>query len=332
MEKPFHRDVEEKIAQFLDRNEIIIVRGPRQAGKTTLLDVIAGKINYKKEFLDLDVASNRNAIGESPAEYVKRFLGNGKLALFLDEIQRLDSAGEKMKILYDLFKGKVKIFASGSSSLEIKSKVLGFLVGRAILFDLYTFSFGEFVRAKDEGLYKILKERNKAFLNFVERGAPIPAPSFSEELLGLWKEYVVFGGYPEVVKAEKSSLKESLLSNLVDLYIEKDITSFFKIEDTREFEGFVKLLAFNDSQMLLLSNIAKDANLSFYKAKSYLNILENTYITRQIYPYYKNASTSIRKATKIYFLDSGIKELGAEESSSVRQQRRFGKTCGEFCI
>ena len=69
----------------------------------------------------------------------------------------------------------------------------------------------------------------------------------------------------------------------------------------------MKLLAFNDSQMLLLSNVAKDASLSFYRAKSYLGILENTYITRQIYPYYKNASTSIRKATKNYFLDLGLR-------------------------
>lgn len=330
MEKLFHRDIEDRILPFINRNEIIVVRGPRQAGKTTLMKLISQMIKYKKEFVDLDIPSNRRVISESPVDYAKRLVGNEKLALFLDEAQRLDNAGEIMKILYDTFKGQVKIFASGSSSLEIRSKVLGFLVGRAVLFDLYTFSFGEFLRAKDESLYRIFKEKNKSALDFIDNGSePLP-PALSEEMLSLWKEYLVFGGYPEVVKAGNPYLKESLLSNLINLYIEKDIVSFFKIEDTREFENFVKILSFNDSQMLLLSNMANDTNMTFYKAKSYLEVIENTYIAKRVYPYYRNASTSIRKTPKIYFLDLGLRNEVLKNLLPYGKRDDIGKLAENF--
>jgi predicted AAA+ superfamily ATPase len=328
--KFFRRDLEDKILPFLDRDEIIIVRGPRQSGKTTLMKIIANRIKYKKEFVDFDIPSNRLAVSESPVEYVRRLAGNGGLSLFFDEIQRLENAGELMKIVYDTFKGRVKIFATGSSSLELKQMVLGALVGRAVVFELYTFGFGEFVRAIDEGLYKIFKERNDSVFRFIEKGTEPLHKALSNDLLMLWKEYIVYGGYPEVVKAKGSVLKESLLDNLANLYLEKDIVSFFRIEDAKEFENFVKVLSFNDSQILKLSNIANDAGISFYKAKQYLAILENTYIVKTVYPYFKNVATSIRKAPKLYFLDLGLRNIMLKNMLEYGKRDDIGKLAENF--
>jgi len=331
MKQPLHRDIEEDISSFIDRDEIIIIRGPRQAGKTTLMEIIANSIKFKTVFVDMDVASNRNAISSSPIDYIKRLAGNDKLVLFLDEVQRLDDAGEKMKIIYDTFKGQVKIFASGSSSLEIRNKVLGFLVGRALLFELYTFGFGEFIRARDDALYRLFKEKNESLWGFIENGHPPSPASLSEDFLELWREYVVFGGYPEVVKEKDNpEVRKRLLLNLINLYIEKDIASFFKIEDTREFENFVRIVSFNDSQAVMLSSMAADANVSFYKAKSYLSILENTYITKLVYPYYRNATTSIRKTPKIYFLDLGLRNAVLKNMLPYSDRDDAGKIAENF--
>ena len=326
----FERDLEEKIRPFLNRDEIIIVRGPRQSGKTTLMKMISEKINFKKEFLDFDIPSNRKAIAEAPVDYVKRLAGNQKLALFFDEVQRLENAGEIMKIIYDNFKGRVKIFATGSSSLEIRQKVLSALVGRAVLFELYSFGFGEFIRSRDESLYRAFKERNDSVLKFIEHGGEPLHKAFSDELLELWKEYVVYGGYPEVIKTRDHEVKETLLANLANLYIEKDIVSFFKIENTKEFENFVKTISFNDSQILKLSNIANESEISFYKAKQYLEILENTYIIKSIYPYYKNIATSVKKAPKIYFLDLGIRNIMLKNLLSYDKRDDAGKLAENF--
>ena len=326
----FRRDIEDNIIPLASRDEIIIIRGPRQAGKTTLMGLIARKIKGKKAFVDFDIASNRRAISESPIDYAKRLYENGNSTFFFDEIQRLGDAGEIMKILYDSFKGKIKIFASGSSSLEIRNKVLGFLVGRALVFDLYTFGFGEFIEVRDKGLHKIFVEKKRSVFDFIDRGKPPLKPSLSEDLLSLWKEYVIFGGYPEVVKAESASLKETLLLNLVDLYIEKDITSFFKIEDSREFENFMRMLSFNDSQMFLLSNAANNIGITSYKAKSYLDIVENTYIAKMVYPYYKSMSSAIRKTPKVYFLDLGLRNAVLKNMLPYEKRDDTGKLAENF--
>lgn len=331
MNKFFHRDIENKILKFVDRSEIIIIRGPRQAGKTTLMQMLDSTIHTKKLFVNLDIAQNRKPISESPIDYVKKILHNNKkVVLFLDEIQRLDNAGENLKIFYDTFKGKLKIFASGSSSLELRTKILSFLVGRAILFDLYTFSFGEFIRAKDENLYLIFKEKHTSLINFIEFGKKINSPGFSDDFIELWKEYAVFGGYPEIIKAKDKKLKQILLYNLIDLFIEKDIASFFKIEDTGEFENFMKIIALNDSQLFIASNIAGNINLTAYKINSYLNIIENTYIIKHVYPYYKNISTSIKKMSKIYFLDLGLRNALLKNLLKYDNRDDSGKLAENF--
>ncbi|WP_088819947.1 ATP-binding protein [Candidatus Mancarchaeum acidiphilum] len=329
-ERFFYRDIEDRIVPFISRDEIIIIRGPRQAGKTTLMKLISDKIKDKKEFVNFDIPSNRSNISESPIDYVRKIADGNKITLFLDEVQRLDNAGEILKIIYDTFKGEVKIFASGSSSLEIRQKVLGFLVGRAIIFDLYTFSFGEFIRSKDTGLYNIFKERNDSLINFIENGEEVLHTAFSEDLLKMWKEYVVYGGYPEVVKADNFDMKKSLLLNLVNLYIEKDIISFFKIEDTKEFENFLRILSFNDSQMLTISNVANDSGLSFYKANSYLEIIENTYIASRVYPYYNNMSSSIKKTPKVYFFDLGLRNAVLDNLLPYEKRDDIGKLAENF--
>ena len=332
-EKFFNRDIENKILQFLDRPEIIIIRGPRQSGKTRLMKLISENINEKKEFINFDIPSNRNNISESPIDYINRIINNknsDKITLFLDEVQRLDNAGEILKIIYDTFKGKVKIFASGSSSLEIRQKMLGFLVGRAIIFDLYTFSFGEFIRSKDNGLYSIFKERNNSLINLIEKGEEPLHTALSEDFLKLWKEYIVYGGYPEIVKADNFDIKKSLLLNLVNLYIEKDIISFFKIEDTKEFENFLRILSFNDSQMLTISNVANDSGISFYKADSYLGIIENTYIASRVYPYYSSISSSIKKTPKVYFFDLGLRNAILDNLLPYENRDDNGKLAENF--
>ena len=151
MQKILERGLESKLEKLESRKEIIGIRGARQTGKTTLLKLIEGKTKADKAFINLDQAEYRRALEDNPLDFVKRFKKNGKLVLFLDEIQKVKEGGEKLKIIYDEFPD-VKIFFSGSSSLEIKTNILPCLVGRLFLFELYTFDFDEFLSLKAEGL------------------------------------------------------------------------------------------------------------------------------------------------------------------------------------
>lgn len=326
----FHRELEDKIGKFLGRKEIIIIRGPRQSGKTTLLELISKKIPGEKHLVNLDIASYRRELEDSPIDFVERLKKEHKLTLFLDEVQRVQNGGEKLKIIYDTFKEGVKIFASGSSSLELKKNVLGFLAGRALLFELLTFSFGEFLNAKDRGLYRIFKSKNDSLKAFIEEGGEMARPSWQGEMLDLWKEYVVFGGYPEVVKVKDDEVKAALLRNIFNMYLEKDVISFFKIEDTARFEDFLRALAFNDSAVLNLSSVASDAGVSYYTAREFMGVLSNTYVVSAIRPYSKNMNTAIRKAPKLYFTDTGLRNAILGNTTAFDSREDKGQLAENF--
>lgn len=303
------RKLENTLLLLMERREILGVRGPRQAGKTTLLKMLeeATNKNLDKHYLNLDLASLRREFEENPLDFVKRFKKEKPLLLFLDEVQRCKNAGESLKILYDTF-NDVKLIISGSSSLEIKTTISPFLVGRLFLFDLLTLDFEEFLSAKDLGLTNLFRERHLALKNLIKEGSlTLPKPSFNDEFLRLWKEYIIFGGYPEVVKTPKIEEKKLILKSIEDLYIEKDIITFFKIEETTKFKDLTKALSFQASNLLLISSLAKNLNLSFLKIEEFVEILQHTYIIKLLKPFHKNLVTEIRKTPKLYFIDLGLR-------------------------
>jgi len=306
MEKIFPRKLKERILRFLDRREIIGVRGARQTGKTTLLKMLYNDIEGSKIFINLDLPRYRRALEENPLDFVKRFKGTEKLFLFLDEVQRVENGGEILKIIYDEYPN-VKIFISGSSSLELKTNILPFLVGRLFIFELYTFNFEEFLTARDKGLAKIFRDKKDSVKRFLYSGEDVEEPSFSDEFLELWKEYAIFGGYPEVVKTTDIEEKSMILRSIFELYLEKDITSFFRITDYKKFEDLVRFLAFKISNMIAISSIASDLNISYKEVEKYLTILEHTYIIKLLRPFYRNLVTEIKKSPKIYFMDLGLR-------------------------
>jgi predicted AAA+ superfamily ATPase len=324
------RDLMDQIVPLLGRKEIICVRGPRQAGKTTILKALEELTTGRKAFLNMDNPENRAALQQSPLDLVVRLNGNApKLTLFLDEIQRVPDSGEKLKLIFDE-KDRVKMLVSGSSSLELKTNVLSFLVGRMFLFDLLTFSFGEFLNSKDSGLYKIFSAKNASLIKFMEKGGPIEKPAFNKEFTEYLNEYLVFGGFPEVIKSKSKKEKITVLKNITSLYLEKDIVSFFKIEDTSKFESVLKMLAFNCANILNASSIGSDAGLTTFRLLEYLNMLSNTYIIELVNPFHKNMTTELKKSKKLYFLDLGQRNALLDNFSDPSKRTDSGQLAENF--
>lgn len=331
-DKFLKRKLEDKIAKFIDRREIIGIRGARQTGKTTLLKIIENQITGNKSFVNLDLVEYRRALEENPLDFVKRFKKPGeKLFFFLDEIQKVNNAGENLKIIFDEF-SDVKTFVSGSSSLEIKTNVLPSLVGRLFLFELLTFDFEEFLCTKNEGLYRLFREKHQSVKDFLEGKGEIIGPSFNEEFLKYWKEYTIFGGYPEVVKSSSEEEKKIILKNIFNLYLEKDISSFFRIEETSKFEDFLKLLAFNVSNLLLISSTSSDIKLSYRKSEEFLTILQHTYIIHSLKPFHRNLITELKKSPKVYFLDLGLRNSVINNFSIFDTRADNGRLTENFVL
>ncbi len=332
-EKLYMRKLMGRVSPLIDRREVIGIRGPRQAGKTTLMKMIEQSLaeNHDTVFINLDIPEMRNELAKNPLDFVKRFKKKKKLFLFLDEVQRL-SDGSAIKIIYDEFPD-VKIFMSGSSSLEIKSTILPYLVGRAFIFELLTFDFEEFLEAKDSGLAGLFRERKQQVVDFANgRMEEIKEPAFAGDFIKLWEEYAIYGGYPEVVKAENREEKALILQAIKNLYIEKDIVSFFRIEETGKFEDFVKILAFNTGQLLSLASLSSAAGITYAKARDYLEILKNTYIVALVRPFHRSMVTEIRKSPKLYFLDLGLRNAVLNNFSDFSIRADQGAIAENFVL
>ncbi|MBI5060970.1 MAG: ATP-binding protein, partial [Candidatus Aenigmarchaeota archaeon] len=202
-----------------------------------------------------------------------------------------------------------KFIISGSSSLELTDKLAKFLVGRMFSFNLYPFSFGEFLDAKDSRLSSMWKEKNKMVSGFVLEGKDFATHEdiFVKDILKLFGEYAVFGGYPEVIKAEDIETKRIVLKNIYETYLTKDIIELLKITDVMKFRNIVVALSSQHSGLLSFDSLASDCKSYYKEVRQFISILEETYVVRLLSPFHRNVGTELKKNPKSYFLDSGLR-------------------------
>ncbi len=313
----FPREILKQIEKYLFRPEIIAIKGPRQAGKTTLL-----KHLVKELFIQKNPMSNLIYLTFEDKEILEKFIldckrfiksfivsSSQKYYFFLDEYQYVPEGGQKLKLLYDLFP-QAKFIISGSSSLELTSQTSRYLVGRIFSFYLYPFSFQEYVTAKDKKLGSILLENRQNLQEFLFEGKvfnPHNNSLFIKDIQKLFEEYALFGGYPEVVKTDDPDTKKEILKNIVNTYLEKDIIGLLQIGDFLRFKSLTTILATQVGSLLNYQQLTNDTGIAFERLKQYLSILEQTYIIKLLYPYFRNLTTELKKNPKNYFLDSGLR-------------------------
>jgi len=296
----YPRKVEQKMEKWLKRREVIVIKGPRQAGKTTLL--LHFKERLGGNYITLEDPDMLEEFDKRPKQFAKRFKGN----LFLDEVQYSKNAGKIIKLIYDL-SPEIKLFVSGSGSFDIKIPVTNYLVGRAIIFELYPLSFEEFIMWKAKDLYSIYSDWKKEVENFINGEKARIEIAFENEFKLLLEEYLIYGGFPAIVKEEDPETKIELLKALQQTYLEKDVFFFFDIRHLEKFRDVLKFLSFNVCNLLELSTLAKNLAIDIKTLNNYLSVLENTYIIKLIRPFFKNISTEIRKRRKICFIDTGLR-------------------------
>ncbi len=296
----YPRKVEQKLEKWLKRREVIVIKGPRQAGKTTLLLHLKEKLGGS--YVTLEDPDMLGEFDKRPKQFAKRFKGN----LFLDEVQYSKNVGKIIKLFYDLFP-EIKLFVSGSGSFDVKVPVTKYLVGRAIIFELYPLTFEEFVLWKARDLYDIYLDGKKEVENFLNGKKAKPEIAFEMEFKLLLEEYLLYGGFPAIVKEKDSETKIELLKALQQTYLEKDVFFFFDVRHLEKFRDVLKFLSFNVCNLLELSTLSKNLTIDIKTLNNYLSILENTYIIKLVRPFFRNISTEIRKRRKICFIDTGLR-------------------------
>jgi len=302
------REVFSRILPWIEEKEIIALNGPRQSGKTTLLNKIKEKLPVDDTvYISFENNQNLASFTTSPEEFVSAYCQKKNKVYFLfDEFQYVKNGGKILKELYDTFP-QAKFIITGSASLAIR-EIASALVGRIIYLNLYPFSFGESLLLQGKPLYDYWKKSNSFFRNYLETGFVdyLPKLIFNGELSKSFESYLTYGGYPRVNTID-SSLKQETLNNLIETYVEKDIIKYLKVGDFIQFQNFVKSLSAINGGLLNYSSMSKELGTAYRQVRKYLSQLENTFVIKLINSYATNKTTEIKKTPKSYFLDTGLR-------------------------
>lgn len=305
------RTLEKNIKKWLFKEKILIIKGARQVGKTTLMKKIQNdleKEGHKTLFFSIDQELTNPLFQD--VQLLSKFLADqfqtGMGFLFLDEFQYIKEAGLFLKGLFDNLKGKVQIICSGSSSLEI-SKNSEFLTGRKLDFYLPTLTFLEVLSS--DPLFPPIQQKfqiddNKNIADFMKM--------YGKNLKKKLVDYIHFGGYPEIFLTSQLEDKETLLKSLISTYIQKDVSAFLKVENITAFNNLIRILSTQIGNLVNKSELGNTLNVTNATVDKYLNILQGTYVFDFVSPFFRNIRKELSKMPKVYVNDFGIYHCTAQ--------------------
>lgn len=320
-ENLIQRDIENKILKWIPDREIIAIRGPRQSGKTTMLELIKKKLISKGielnhiHYFSFEDINLRLKFQENPKKFIEFYLSENKKNYFLlDEVQYIADCGQKLKLIFDSFED-IKIMITGSSSFDL-TQLGKFLVGRVIFFNLYPFNFNEFLRANGKRYEKLYDNIRIDLEKFNHK--KVQKTPFLDELNELLHEYLRFGSYPRVVLEKNREKKKELLKNIFITYIEKDIVGLYGIKYR---DNVVKLLKSISSMLggvVKYETLAESSGLKYHQIRELMPLLEDSFVISLVKPFHKNLLNELRKNPKIYFVDYGLRNYLIENFDRIK--------------
>ncbi|MFQ5631747.1 MAG: ATP-binding protein, partial [bacterium] len=307
--KTFPRKILDEAKEWLTQDEVIVIIGPRQVGKTTLLYQLIDHL-LKSEISPHDIfyftldEPGLTDFFQSPVDFI-HFIEINKqntAYVFIDEIQRLENPGLFLKYVFDL-KKEIKLVVTGSSSLEIRAKVSEALTGRKRHLQMLSFTFEEFLEAKwpkfqDIHLRSIVRN-SVELLEILQKIQRIYGASLEKFLF----DYLTFGGYPRILLEANPQRKIQHLQEVFTSYIQKDVKDYFRIENIPAYNNLIRLLAHQVGKLVNMSEISNTTGLHFTTLDKYFFLLENSFIFKRLPPFFRNVRKEVTKMPKVYAMD-----------------------------
>lgn len=263
-----------KLIEEFSEPKVSILLGARQVGKTTILrqlEAVARGMGRKTAYYDLESSANLAMLSGSREDVITKLLSSGDV-VFIDEFHYLENASKIFKAIYDQG-APIKIFASGSSSLEMHRHLKESLAGRFFKTMIFPLALSEHQRVPNATL----------------------------------DEYLMWGGMPGLVHCRSNEDKARLLENIVDTYITKDIKGLIKEENVRSFNAMLYLLAQQQGSLVVKSELAREIGVSEPTVARHIEILSQTYVCHVLHSYSGNLANELKKSIKVYLFDIGIR-------------------------
>ena len=283
------RDMEEVVLRLSKQFSAILITGPRQVGKTTMLKKLMEQEASGRTYVTLDDINNRMMAKTDPA----LFLQIHKPPIFIDEVQYAPELFPYIKIMIDNTHTPGDFWMTGSQIFKLMRGVQESLAGRVALLQMLPVSQQEIsggVTVPFTTNFDMLVERQKAI-------AKVSAPELFERI---WT-----GGMPALVSGQYKD-RAVVYSGYVNTYLERDVRDLSSAIDSLKFMKFITSVAARDAQLVNYKGIADDAEIDQYTAKNWLNILETLGIIFYLHPYSNNVLKRTIKTPKLYFCDTGL--------------------------
>ena len=239
-------------------------------------------------YVSLESPDNRSFATDDPVGFLKEY----DAQVIFDEVQRTPTLFSYLQTIVDSSGQMGQFVLSGSQNFHLLERITQSLAGRVAIFKLLPFDSDELAQA--------------------------------ESLANDWKSLIIKGFYPAVY--DRDLPPPIFYNNYIQTYIDRDVAELTNVQDTRRFRNFIELCAARNGQLLNLNNLANECGISQPTAKSWLSILESSYIVFLLSPYHENFSKRIVKTPKLYFYDVGLVAylLGLRQVDDLNDQSLLG--------
>lgn len=292
------RLLEENILAKLNKEKAIILLGPRQVGKTTLLKALF-KNATETIWLNADEIDVQSLFANISAKRLQAIIGNKKI-IIIDEAQRIPEIGLRMKLITDQMP-EVQLIATGSSAFELSNKLNEPLTGRKWEFKMYPISFQEMVN--HHGLLDEMR---------------------------LLPHRLIYGYYPDVVNHPGN--EKEILKQLSDSYLYKDILLIDQIKKPEALVKLLQALAFQVGSQVSYHELAQVCGLDGKTIEKYMMLLEQSYIIFRLTSFSRNLRNELKKSRKIYFYDNGIRNALIANFNQIENRTDIGALWENYLV
>ncbi len=287
--------------KILKPNKVLVLYGPRQVGKTTLLENFLTQTKLKYRLESGDSIKTESIFNSNDIETIQNY-AEGYDLIAIDEAQQIRGIGQGLKILVDHVPG-IKVIVTGSSSFELAGQIGEPLTGRKntiLLFPISTLELQKLYNAHEQ-----------------------------KELL---PERLIFGNYPEVVSAKKRSDKIQLLEELVHSYLLKDILELERVKGSKLLLDLLRLLAFQVGNEVSLSELAQKLGIDYKTVGRYIDLFEKAFVIYNLRGFSRNLHNEITNKSKYYFYDTGIRNAIISNFNPLDLRNDIGALWENFVV
>lgn len=289
----------ENLATYLKSNKVLVIYGPRQVGKTTLVKKFLDSSNLKYIYGNGgDVVVKEVFEGLNLAKIIE--YSRGYELVVIDEAQKISQIGEALKLLVDSV-NNIKILVTGSSSFELAGQIGEPLAGRKTTLTLFPVS-----------LLELAQQKNKF------------------EIRQNLEQYLIYGNYPEVLTRESNKDREEILNEIINSYLLRDILELDKVKGSKILLDLLRLLAFQVGSEVSLTEIGSQLGMDKKTVGRYLDLFEKSFIIFNLRGYSRNLRDEIKEKSKYYFYDNGVRNAVISNFNSIVFRNDIGPLWENF--